>query len=59
VLTTAVALLEISDIQAVVLSPRPSPYRGEYVILRVDSRSVGQLRGVLPFLFTVLSRRYE
>jgi hypothetical protein len=27
--------LEMSDIQATVLRPRPKPYCGEYVILRV------------------------
>ena len=41
-LTTAVPVLEISDIQAVVLRPRPSPYRGEYVILRVDDAAQGR-----------------
>src|SRR5262252_500613 len=34
--------LEISDIQAIVLRPRPSPYRGEYVILRVDDAAQGR-----------------
>ena len=28
--------LEISDIQVTVLRPRPSPYRGEYIVLRID-----------------------
>jgi hypothetical protein len=28
--------LEMSDIQATVLRPRPSPYKGEYVVLRID-----------------------
>jgi len=33
--------VEASDIQAIVLRPRPKPYRGEYVILRVgDARRV-------------------
>ena len=41
-LTTAVPVLEISDIQAIVLRPRPSPYRGEYVILRVDDAAQGR-----------------
>ena len=34
--------LEISDIQAIVLRPRPSPYRGEYVILRVNDAAQGR-----------------
>ena len=29
--------LETSDIQATVLRPRPKPYRGEYVILRIGN----------------------
>ena len=41
-LTTAVPALEISDIQAVVLRPRPSPYREEYVIIRVDDAAQGR-----------------
>src|SRR5262249_61028413 len=43
-------LLEASDIQATVLRPRPSPYRGEYVILRIDQAEQGQemLRRGLP-----------
>jgi hypothetical protein len=42
VLTTAVPVLEISDIQAIVVRPRPSPYRGEYVIIRVDDAAQGR-----------------
>ena len=34
--TIQVPEVEASDIQATVLRPRPSPYRGEYVILRID-----------------------
>ena len=33
--------LEVSDIQATVLRPRPSPYKGEYVILRIDDAAAG------------------
>ena len=49
-LTTAVPVLEISDIQAIVLRPRPSPYRGEYVILRVDDAAQGRemVRRIIP-----------
>src|SRR5262249_27527202 len=43
-------LVEASDIQATVLRPRPSSYRGEYVILRIDQAEQGQemLRRILP-----------
>src|SRR5262245_32116414 len=34
--------VEASDIQAIVLRPRPTPYRGEYVIFRVDDASQGR-----------------
>jgi deferrochelatase/peroxidase EfeB len=41
--------LEVSDIQATVLRPRPSPYRGEYVVLRVNDAEQGRemLRRIL------------
>jgi hypothetical protein len=42
VLSAAVSVLEISDIQAIVLRLRPAPYRGEYVILRVDDAVQGR-----------------
>ena len=32
----SVPKLEVSDIQATILRPRPSPYKGQYVILRID-----------------------
>jgi hypothetical protein len=35
-LTSQVPVLDTSDIQATVLRPRPSPYLGEYVVLRID-----------------------
>src|SRR5215468_3213658 len=49
-LTTQVPVLETSDIQATVLRPRPSPYRGEYVLLRIDDADEGRemLRRVIP-----------
>ena len=42
--------VEASDIQAIVLRPRPNPYRGEYVILRIGDAGQGRemLRRILP-----------
>ncbi len=42
--------LELSDIQATVLRPRPSPYRGEYLIIRIDAATQGRemLRRLIP-----------
>lgn len=42
--------LETSDIQATVLRPRPKPYCGEYVILRIGNAGQGRemLRRILP-----------
>ena len=47
---TDVSMLEVSDIQATVLRPRPSPYQGEYVILRIDEAAQGRemLRRLIP-----------
>jgi Dyp-type peroxidase family len=47
---TDVSKLEVSDIQATVLRPRPSPYKGEYVILRIDEAAQGRemLRRLIP-----------
>ena len=41
--------IEVSDIQATVLRPRPSPYKGEYVVLRIDEAAQGRemLRRIL------------
>jgi hypothetical protein len=49
-LTTDVPVLEVGDIQVTVLRPRPSPYRGEYVILRVSDAEQGRemLRRMVP-----------
>src|SRR5262249_27867555 len=43
-------MIEMSDIQATVLRPRPSPYRGEYVVLRIDDAAQGRemLRRIIP-----------
>src|SRR6202030_2358752 len=45
-----VPALEVSDIQATVLRPRLSPYKGEYVILRIDDAQQGRemLRRLIP-----------
>jgi Dyp-type peroxidase family len=42
--------LDMSDIQATVLRPRPSPYRGQYALLRVSDAGQGRemLRRILP-----------
>ncbi|WP_050422125.1 Dyp-type peroxidase [Bradyrhizobium tropiciagri] len=42
--------LDMSDIQATVLRPRPSPYVGEYVVLRIDDAAQGRemLRRIIP-----------
>ena len=34
--------LEVSDIQATILRPRPSPYRGEYIVLKIDDATQGR-----------------
>src|SRR5580693_739460 len=49
-LSPAVPVLDVSDIQATVLRPRPSPYRGEYVVLRIDDAAQGRemLRRMVP-----------
>src|ERR1700723_2198645 len=48
--TTDITTLEVGDIQATVLRPRPSPYKGEYVILRMDDAKQGRemLRRLIP-----------
>src|SRR5258708_4498211 len=45
-----VPTLEVSDIQATVLRPRPSPYKGEYLIVRIDDAIQGRemLRRLIP-----------
>jgi Dyp-type peroxidase family len=42
--------VEASDVQAIVLRPRPKPYRGEYVVLRIGDAGQGRemLRRILP-----------
>jgi Dyp-type peroxidase family len=48
----SVPKLEVSDIQATVLRPRPSPYKGEYVVLRIDDARQGRemLRRIIPYV---------
>jgi len=57
-MTTKQAIaLELDDIQAGALEPRPVPYSGTYMILRIDDRHDGRelLRRLIPFLDTVAS----
>ena len=44
--------LELDDIQNGALHPRPSPYVGAYIVLRIDDRRPGRelLRRLIPFL---------
>jgi len=44
--------LDVSDIQATILRPRPSPYKGEYVLLRIDEAVQGRemLRRIIPYV---------
>lgn len=48
--TTQIPVVEASDIQATVLRPRPRPYRGEYVLLRLSDADQGRemLRRIIP-----------
>jgi Dyp-type peroxidase family len=50
-------LLEVDDIQAAVLMPRPHPYAGAYLGLRIDDRRAGRelLRRLIPLLDPVSS----
>ena len=50
--STAVPQVEASDIQASILRPRPSPYRGEYIVLRIGEAAQGHemLRRVIPYV---------
>jgi deferrochelatase/peroxidase EfeB len=49
--------LEMDDIQAGALEPRPVPYAGVYQILRLDDRHAGRelLRRLIPYLNSVAS----
>ena len=49
--------LELGDIQAAALMPRPHPYAGAYWALRIDDRHAGRelLRRLIPLLDPVSS----
>ena len=49
--------LELDDIQAAALMPRPHPYAGSYVAVRIDDRKAGRelLRRLIPLLEPVSS----
>jgi len=49
-----VPTLDMSDIQATILWPRPSSYKGEYIVLRIDEAAQGRemLRRVIPYVAT-------
>jgi Dyp-type peroxidase family len=49
--------LELGDIQAAALMPRPHPYAGAYLALRIDDRHAGRelLRRLIPLLDPVAS----
>jgi Dyp-type peroxidase family len=49
--------LELDDIQAGALQPRPAPYAGTYQILRLDDRNAGRelLQRLIPYLNSVAS----
>ena len=50
-------MLELDDIQAAALMPRPHPYAGSYVAVRIDDRRAGRelLRRLIPLLEPVSS----
>lgn len=50
--TKAAVSLELHDIQAGALHPRPTPYAGAYILLRIDDRHAGRefLRRLIPVL---------
>ncbi|HEY4463070.1 MAG TPA: peroxidase, partial [Streptosporangiaceae bacterium] len=49
--------LELDDIQAGAVQPRPTPYAGTYLALRIDDRHAGRelLRRLIPALDSVAS----
>ena len=50
--SNSAATLEIEDLQAAVLHPRPTPYAGTFILVRVDDRRRGRelVRRLIPFL---------
>src|SRR5262245_1737923 len=49
--------LELDDIQAAALHPRPTPYAGAYLVLRIDDRQQARelLRRLMPVLDSAAS----
>jgi deferrochelatase/peroxidase EfeB len=49
---TAIPVFDTSDMQAAVLRPRPSPYKGEYVVFHIDDATQGRemLRRIIPYV---------
>lgn len=49
--------VEIDDVQSAALRPRPVPYEGKFIFLRVDDRHAGRslLRRLLPVTSGVCS----
>jgi deferrochelatase/peroxidase EfeB len=45
-------MLELADIQSGALHPRPSPYVGCYILIRIDDRRAGHklLKRLIPVL---------
>ena len=45
-------MLELADIQSGALHPRPSPYVGCYILIRIDDRRAGRelLKRLIPVL---------
>jgi hypothetical protein len=58
-LIMSVPKLEVSDIQATILRPRPSPYKGEYVVIRIDEVAQGRemLHRIIPYITPAEERR--
>jgi Dyp-type peroxidase family len=52
--TQPTVTLELDDIQHPVLRPRPTPYAGAYILLRIDDRRAGRegLRRLIPLLIS-------
>ena len=51
-LSTQAPTLDLHEIQATVLRPRPAPYFGSHVLLRVDDAQAGRafLRRLTPYV---------
>jgi Dyp-type peroxidase family len=55
--TNSTVSLQLDDIQAGAIEPRPVPYSGIYIVLRLDNRHVGRelLRRLIPHIDSVSS----